>query len=68
MEYEVIDTQIAPDGRLEVLSKAEVVKLLDTSHSGLYQLFAIVKSAAAIEHRQRTTTKQLIKTAMTSVK
>ncbi|MDO9191745.1 MAG: nucleotide 5'-monophosphate nucleosidase PpnN, partial [Undibacterium sp.] len=39
MEYEVMDTQISPEGRLEVLSKAEVVKLLDTSHSGLHQLF-----------------------------
>ncbi len=34
-----MDTQISPEGRLEVLSKAEVVKLLDTSHSGLHQLF-----------------------------
>ncbi len=39
MTYQVIDTQIAPEGRLEVLSKAEVSKLLDTSHGGLYQLF-----------------------------
>lgn len=39
MEYAVIDTQITPEGRLEVLSKAEVNKLLDTSHGGLYQLF-----------------------------
>jgi hypothetical protein len=39
MEYEVMDTQISPEGRLEVLSKAEVAKLLDTSQGGLYQLF-----------------------------
>jgi pyrimidine/purine-5'-nucleotide nucleosidase len=39
MSYPVIDTQISPEGRLEVLSKAEVNKLLDTSHGGLYQLF-----------------------------
>lgn len=39
MEYEVINTQISPEGRLEVLSKAEVNKLLDTSHSGLYTVF-----------------------------
>ncbi|CAN5749498.1 nucleotide 5'-monophosphate nucleosidase PpnN [soil metagenome] len=38
-EYAVIDTQIAPDGSLEVLSKAEVAKVLDTSHGGLHQLF-----------------------------
>ncbi len=39
MEYEVINTQIAPEGRLEVLSKAEVARLWDTSHGSLYQLF-----------------------------
>jgi hypothetical protein len=39
MEYEVCDTQIAPEGRLEVLSKSEVARLWDTSHGGLYQLF-----------------------------
>lgn len=39
MKYEVMDTQVSPDGRLEVLSKSEVAKLLDTSQSGLYQLF-----------------------------
>jgi len=39
MEYEVVNIQISPEGRLEVLSKAEVGKLLDTSHGGLYTLF-----------------------------
>lgn len=39
MEFEVIDTQISPGGRMEVLSKAEVVQLLDNSHGGLYQVF-----------------------------
>ncbi|NMM28120.1 MAG: LOG family protein [Glaciimonas sp.] len=39
MEYEVVNIQISPEGRLEVLSKAEVNKLLDTSHGGLYTLF-----------------------------
>ncbi|MEO6354945.1 MAG: nucleotide 5'-monophosphate nucleosidase PpnN [Burkholderiaceae bacterium] len=39
MKYEVVNTQISPEGRLEVLSKAEVGKLLDTSHGGLYTLF-----------------------------
>ncbi len=39
MEFEVIDTQISPEGRMEVLSKAEVVQLLDNSHGGLYQVF-----------------------------
>ena len=39
MEHEVVDTLISPEGRLEVLSKAEVLKLLDTSQGGLYQIF-----------------------------
>jgi predicted Rossmann-fold nucleotide-binding protein len=39
MEYKVIDTQLSPEGRLDVLSKAEIHKLLDSSHGGLYQLF-----------------------------
>lgn len=39
MHYPVLDTQISPEGRLNVLSKAEVGKLLDTTHSGLYTLF-----------------------------
>jgi predicted Rossmann-fold nucleotide-binding protein len=39
MNYDVIDTLISPEGRLEVLSKAEVAKLLDTSQGGLYKIF-----------------------------
>ena len=39
MNYEVVDTLISPEGRLEVLSKAEVAKLLDTSQGGLYSVF-----------------------------
>ena len=39
MEYQVIDARIAPEGRLEVLSKGEVAQLLDTSQGGLYTLF-----------------------------
>src|SRR5471030_1978861 len=39
MELDVVDTLISPDGQLEVLSKAEVNKLLDTSHGGLYKIF-----------------------------
>ncbi|MEO7493733.1 MAG: nucleotide 5'-monophosphate nucleosidase PpnN [Massilia sp.] len=39
MDHDVIDTLISPEGRLEVLSKAEVAKLLDTSQGGLYQIF-----------------------------
>ncbi len=39
MEDKIIDTQISPEGRLDVLSKAEVHKLLDNSHGGLHQVF-----------------------------
>ncbi len=39
MDHDVVDTLISPEGRLEVLSKAEVAKLLDTSQGGLYQIF-----------------------------
>jgi len=39
MERYVVDTQISPEGRLEVLSKSEVAKLLDTSQGGLYETF-----------------------------
>ncbi len=39
MDYDVVDTLISPEGQLEVLSKAEVLKLLDTSQGGLYQIF-----------------------------
>lgn len=39
MEHDVVDILISPEGQLEVLSKAEVVKLLDTSQGGLYQIF-----------------------------
>src|SRR5512136_495453 len=39
MKYDTIDAQISPEGRLNVLSKVEVNRLLDTSQGGLYQLF-----------------------------
>lgn len=39
MERHVVDTQISPEGQLEILSKSEVAKLLDTSQGGLYDLF-----------------------------
>ncbi|MBK8814776.1 MAG: LOG family protein [Methylococcaceae bacterium] len=34
-----MDAQIAPEGRLDVLSRQEVNKLLDSSQGGLYQTF-----------------------------
>lgn len=39
MKYEVIDAHVYPDGQLDVLSKIEVSRLLDTSQGGLYRLF-----------------------------
>ncbi|MBL8384568.1 MAG: LOG family protein [Burkholderiales bacterium] len=39
MNYPVVDAQVSPEGRMEILSAAEVGRLLDTSQGGLYQLF-----------------------------
>ncbi|HED15887.1 MAG TPA: LOG family protein [Gammaproteobacteria bacterium] len=39
MEYDVVDAQATPGGRMAVLSRTEVTKLLDTSKGGLYDLF-----------------------------
>ena len=39
MKHEVVDAQIIPEGRLDVLSKAEVNKLFDSSQGGLYRTF-----------------------------
>ena len=39
MNYEVIDAHVYPNGQLDVLSKIEVSRLLDTSQGGLYRLF-----------------------------
>ncbi len=38
MQADVVDAQVTPEGRLEILSAAEVGKLLDTSQGGLYGL------------------------------
>lgn len=39
MKHAVVDAQITPEGRLDVLSKAEVNKLYDNSQGGLYKIF-----------------------------
>ena len=39
MKYDVIDAIISPKTHLNVLSRTEVNKLLDTSQGGLYNLF-----------------------------
>jgi predicted Rossmann-fold nucleotide-binding protein len=54
MEHDVVDTQISPEGQLEILSKAEVNKLLDTSQGGLYNIFrkcalAVLNSGSTID-------------------
>jgi len=54
LNYPVLDTQISPEGRLDVLSRAEVSKLLDTSHGGLYSVFrhcalAVLNSGNALD-------------------
>ena len=38
MHYETVDAVITPEGSMEVLSRAEVAKLLDTSTGGLYTI------------------------------
>ena len=54
MEYEVVDAQISPEGRLEVLSRSEVGRLLDTSQGGLYTVFrncslAVLNSGVGVD-------------------
>ncbi|MBS1227719.1 MAG: hypothetical protein H6R17_996 [Proteobacteria bacterium] len=39
MPHEVVDAQISPTGRLEVLSRAEAASLLNGGHGGLHELF-----------------------------
>ena len=39
MKHPVVDARVIPEGRLDVLSRLEVGKLLDTSRGGLHELF-----------------------------
>jgi len=39
MKPDVVDARITPVGRLDILSQAEVTKLLDKSQGGLYNIF-----------------------------
>jgi len=53
-QYDVIDAVISPKGRLDVLSRLEVNKLLDNSKGGLYNLFrncslAVLNSGSDID-------------------
>ena len=38
MTHDVVDTQVTPTGRMEVLSRAEAASLLDRGHGGLHEL------------------------------
>ena len=57
MKYDVVDASIAPTGRLDILSKSEVNRLLDTSQGGLYQVLrrcslAVLNSGGFIDDSQ----------------
>jgi len=54
MVHQVKDAHISPLGSLDILSKIEVSKLLDTSQGGLYQLFrncslAVLNSGSTLD-------------------
>jgi len=60
LDYPVLDTQISPEGRLDVLSKAEVNKLLDSSHGGLYAVFRHCTLAVLISGNALDNGKELL--------
>lgn len=54
MEYPVIDSLVSPEGKLEILSRQEIAKLLDNSQTGLHQVFrscalAVLSSGSFID-------------------
>ena len=60
MPYEVIDARVSPEGHMEILSRAEVLKLLDTSQGGLYKLFRSCSLAVLNSGSQLDDGKQLL--------
>ena len=46
MKHDVIDAQITPEGRMELLSKGEVKRLMDASRGELYEVFRNCSLAA----------------------
>ncbi|NEX62297.1 nucleotide 5'-monophosphate nucleosidase PpnN [Noviherbaspirillum galbum] len=55
MEQQLVDALISPEGHLEILSKAEVARLLDTSQGGLYNIFrncalAVLNSGSPLDN------------------
>lgn len=45
MDYPVIDSLVSPEGRLDILSKAEIARLLDHGETGLYESFRLCSLA-----------------------
>lgn len=60
MEYEVIDTQISPTGRLEILTRTEAAKLLDDGHGGLHELYRNCSLAVLNSGNELDDAKQLL--------
>ena len=57
MKFEVVDAVISPKGQLETLSQFEVVRILNTSHGELNQIFrncslAVLNSGSALDDGQ----------------
>ncbi|HAK50711.1 MAG TPA: LOG family protein [Gammaproteobacteria bacterium] len=55
MDRNLVSIRLTPDGQLDILSKAEVAKLLDTSRTGLYHLYrmcslAVLNSGIAMDN------------------
>jgi pyrimidine/purine-5'-nucleotide nucleosidase len=55
MEQHLVDALISPEGHLEILSKSEVARLLDTSQGGLYNIFrncalAVLNSGSPLDN------------------
>jgi predicted Rossmann-fold nucleotide-binding protein len=60
INHAIIDTQIAPEGRLDVLSKSEMATLLDSSQGGLYETFRNCSLAVLNCGNQLDDAKQLL--------
>ena len=60
INHAIIDTQIAPEGRLDVLSKSEMATLLDSSQGGLYEIFRNCSLAVLNCGNQLDDAKQLL--------
>ena len=73
MAHDVVDTLISPEGHLEILSKTEVAKLLDTSQGGLYQVFrncalAVLNTGSTIDDGKELLERALIEKRLDALK